>query len=187
MTAFGYFPGDVTMATSISTMHTSTQRQRSADSFTTSKSDGRLAVPDDRWPAIVDAITGLRDRGRCSIRIVDCDCGAGDTLLCAARYARSLGFTAVEARGVDGAASLVARACSRAARVLDSAIGVTFELRDPVTALRDEADFPADIVLWRSARTKRQEVLEAVSAAADIAIGDTGTVSRYRGRMDRTA
>ncbi len=139
---------------------------------------------DDRWPAIAAAIARLRERGRRSIRIVDCDCGAGETLLCAARYARSLGFTAVEARGVDGAAALVARACSRASRVHDSAIGVTFERCDPVSALRDEADFPADIVLWRSARAKRQDMLDAVADAADIAIGDTGVMS---GRLDRAA
>jgi hypothetical protein len=139
---------------------------------------------DDRWPAIAAAIAHLRERGRRSIRIVDCDCGAGETLLCAARYARSLGFTAVEARGVDGAAVLVARACSRASRVRDSAIGVTFERRDPVSALRDEADFPADIVLWRSASAKRQDIMDAVAEAADIAIGDTGVMS---GRLDRAA
>ncbi len=153
----------------------------------TPQAGGRLSVPDDRWPAIADAITDLRDRGRCSIRIVDCDCGAGETLLCAARYARSLGFTAIEARGVDGAASLVARACSRAARVRDCAIGVTFERRDPVSALRDEADFPADIVLWHDARTRRRETLDAVAAAADIAIGDSGVVSGCRSRLDRAA
>jgi len=142
------------------------------------------APTDDRWPAIAAAIAHLHERGRRSIRIVDCDCGAGETLLCAARYARSLGFTAIEARGVDGAASLVARARSRAARRPDSAIGVTFERRDPVSALRDEADFPADIVLWRSARAARQDVLDAVAEAADIAIGDTGATS---GRLDRAA
>ncbi|MGA1797706.1 SAM-dependent methyltransferase [Sphingomonas sp. 4RDLI-65] len=146
-----------------------------------------MPTSDDRWPAIADAIMDLRDRGRCSIRIVDCDCGAGETLMCAARYARSLGFTAIEARGVDGAAALVARACSRAARLHDSAIGVTFERRDPVSALRDEADFPADIVLWHDARTKRQEILAAVAAAADIAIGDTRAASGRRSRVERAA
>ena len=142
------------------------------------------ATTDDRWPAIAAAIMHLREQGRHSIRIVDCDCGAGETLLCAARYARSLGFTAVEARGVDGAAALVARACSRASRVHDSAIGFTFERRDAVSALRDEADFPADIVLWRSARSKRQDILDAVADAADVAIGDTVVIS---GRLDRAA
>ena len=145
---------------------------------------GPATPTDDRWPAITAAIANLRERGRRSIRIVDCDCGAGETLLCAARYARSLGFTAVEARGVDGASALVARACLRASRVHDPAIGVTFERRDPVSALRDEADFPADIVLWRSARAKRQAILGALNDAADIAIGDTGVVS---GRLDRAA
>lgn len=134
----------------------------------------RNTVNDDRWPAILAALSALRDAGRYSVRIVDADCGTGALLLAALRQARTLGFTAIEGRGIDGAPSLVARAVVSAARLRDPAIGVTVELGDLVTALADEADLPADIILFHRipARADRAAVAEAVTAAGRQVILD---------------
>lgn len=136
----------------------------------------RDTAHDDRWPAIVTALAALRDAGRYSVRIVDADCGAGGLLLAALRHARTLGFTAIEGRGIDGAPSLVARAAAAAARLRDPAIGVTIELGDLVTALADEADLPADIILFHRipASAERAAVAEAVTAAGRLVILDAG-------------
>ncbi|MEG3175156.1 SAM-dependent methyltransferase [Sphingomonas sp. RB3P16] len=103
---------------------------------------------DDRWPAVAARLAALRADRRRSVRIVDVDCGSGRLLLCAVRLARALGFTAIEARGVDPASALIERATKAAAALRDPAIGITFETGDYVDALRDEARFPADIVVW---------------------------------------
>ena len=136
----------------------------------------RDTVHDDRWPAILAALAALRDAGRYSVRIVDADCGAGGLLLAALRHARTLGFTAIEGRGIDGAPSLVARATAAAARLRDPAIGVTVELGDLVTALADEADLPADIILFHRIPVcaDRAAVAEAVTAAGRLVILDAG-------------
>lgn len=134
----------------------------------------RDTAHDDRWSAIVAALAALRDAGRYSVRIVDADCGTGGLLLAALRHARTLGFTAIEGRGIDGAPSLVARATAAAARLQDPAIGVTIELGDLVTALADEADLPADIILFHRmpASDDRAAVAEAVTAAGRLVILD---------------
>ncbi|QBM75195.1 SAM-dependent methyltransferase [Sphingomonas sp. AAP5] len=103
---------------------------------------------DTRWPEVAATLAALRAAKRCSVRIVDVDCGAGTLLLCAVRFARALGFTAIEARGIDAAPTLIGRARVAAAAVRDPAIGIVFERGDPVAALCAECDFPADIVLW---------------------------------------
>lgn len=112
----------------------------------------RLRCRDTRWPEVAAALAALRAAKRCSVRIVDADCGAGSLLLCAVRFARSLGFTAIEARGIDTAPALVDRARAAAAMVHDPAIGIIFERGEPIAALREESDFPADIVLWHGGR-----------------------------------
>lgn len=50
---------------------------------------------DPRWPALAAALAALRETRRCSVRIVDADCGRGTMLLCAARHARALGFGSI--------------------------------------------------------------------------------------------
>ena len=112
----------------------------------------RVHCQDDRWPAVAAALAGLRTAKRCSVRIVDADCGAGTLLLCAVRHARALGFTAIEARGVDDVPKLVDKACKAAAVVHDPAIGITFETGDLVRALCEETEFPADIIVWHGCR-----------------------------------
>ncbi len=89
----------------------------------------------------------MREARRHAVRIVDADCGDGALLLAAVRHARALGFVAIEARGVDGAPALIARARTAAATLDDLAIGVTFDNADMVAALAQEHDLAPDIVL----------------------------------------
>ncbi|WP_232824365.1 SAM-dependent methyltransferase [Blastomonas sp. UPD001] len=102
---------------------------------------------DPRWPAAVSALRGLRAANRRTVRIVDADCNDGKLLLCAVRQAIAMGFTAIEARGLDDSLARVARARALAACLIDPAVGISFEATDPVSALIEECDFPADIVI----------------------------------------
>jgi len=102
---------------------------------------------DRRWPAIVSALRSLRAANRHSVRIIDTDCGTGELLLCSVRQASALGFTAIEARGIDNATTSVRHAQQLAARLDDPAIGISFEVRGLADALAEECDFPADIVV----------------------------------------
>jgi ribosomal protein L11 methylase PrmA len=108
----------------------------------------RTAQADRRWPAIQRALFALRKAGRRSIRIVDAGCGAGDLLIQAARHARSIGFLAIEGRGIDRDPAAIVRARSTARLVSDPAIGLSFESGDARAALRDEDEVPADLVLY---------------------------------------
>lgn len=110
------------------------------------KPGSRTATHDPRWPEITAALSALRARNRYAVRIVDLDCGAGCVLLAALRYARALGFTAIEGRGLAGSPALVGRATAAAARVADPATGVEFGLAT-AQALDDERDLAPDIVL----------------------------------------
>lgn len=110
--------------------------------------DARPRCRDSRWPALAAALDALYAARRRSVRIVDTECGAGALLLCAVRYARTLGFTAIEARGIDDAPALLHRAQTAAAALHDPAIGISFEARALAQALDEESEFPADIVLW---------------------------------------
>lgn len=130
------------------------------------------ASADARWPRVAQALDRLRAAKRRSVRIVDADCGSGELLLDALRYARSIGFTAIEGRGIDGVPSLVRRARSQAAHLHDPAIGVTYEVADVATAMAEEAGFPADIVLWKLGRGGDPTLSAAVAAAAALVIAD---------------
>ncbi|MDJ0278026.1 SAM-dependent methyltransferase [Sphingomonas sp. 2R-10] len=117
----------------------------------------RPAVPvrrapraDPRWARIAATLDGLRLRHRRSVRIVDADCGCGTLLIEAARYARAIGFTAIEVRGIDGAPAMIGRARAAALRHADPAIGYRFDCVDMAAALGEETAFPADIVLCRA-------------------------------------
>lgn len=127
---------------------------------------------DARWPEVAAALAELRAARRCSVRIVDADCGTGALLLCAVCHARALGFTAIEALGLDDAPTLVERARAAAAIVHDPAIGITFETTDLVDALGEESDFPADIVMWHDCQGCDVAVAQAVAAAGHTLIGD---------------
>lgn len=121
---------------------------------------------DTRWPEVAAALAALRAAKRCSVRIVDADCGAGTLLLCAVRFARALGFTAIEARGIDATPALIGRARAAAAEVCDPAIGIVFERGEPIAALGEECAFPADIVLWHGSLGTPDDVAVRAEHAA---------------------
>lgn len=127
---------------------------------------------DPRWPAVAAALAALHEAGRFSIRIVDADCGAGSLLIHAAHHARAIGYNAIEARGIDGSPALVGRARAAAARLADPAIGVSFDLADALTALREEEEAPADILLWHGPR--RADLDAAIARAAVLVVRDVG-------------
>ena len=136
----------------------------------------KTATHDPRWPVIAAALAALREDGRHAVRIVDADCGAGSLLLQAVHHARSLGFTAIEGRGIDGSPALIGRARAAANRCTNLAIGTTFDVADMVTALREEHDLPADLVIWHGmTKDRRPEVASALGNAARIVIGDDVT------------
>lgn len=139
----------------------------------------RAVHADPRWLPLVAALPDLRQRHRCSVRIVDADCGNGALLIEAARKARALGFTAIEARGIDGSPAMIARARSAAGMMRDGAIGLVFHQVDMAQALAQEAVFPADIVLWHgTARDDHRAGLgELLAAAGDLVVGDPAAVT----------
>lgn len=134
----------------------------------------RAAQADPRWPAIAAALAALRESGRYAVRIVDADCACGTLLITAARYARLLGFAAIEGRGIDGSPALIGRARAAAARLRDPAIGFAFECADVKAALISEADFPADVVLWHGEPGVgcRGDLAQALTAAGKLVIAD---------------
>ncbi|WP_298089558.1 SAM-dependent methyltransferase [uncultured Sphingomonas sp.] len=134
----------------------------------------RAAHKDSRWAHICTALVALRARRRHAVRIVDADCACGTLLIEAARHARTLGFTAIEGRGIDGSPAMIGRARAAAARLHDSAIGLTFEVVDMIEALADEADVPADIVLWHGSRAGDDQpgLRESLAKAGDLIIAD---------------
>lgn len=131
---------------------------------------GRMASHDPRWQAICAALARLREQGRCSVRIVDADCGAGSLLVLAAHHARALGFTAIEGRGIDQSPALVGRARASASRAGDPAIGLEFDVLDVFEALRAEEELPADILLWTALH--RGPTDDFLSRAAVLIIAD---------------
>lgn len=134
----------------------------------------RTVIHDSRWPQIVAVLSALRTAGRHAVRIVDAECGAGTLLLQAAHHARALGFTAIEARGIDRSPSSIGRARAAANRAADPAIGVSFEVADLVVALQTEHDLPADIVLCHgvAAHEWRPDAVAALRQAGRLVIDD---------------
>jgi SAM-dependent methyltransferase len=125
------------------------------------------ATVDPRWPTIRAALADLRLQRRCALRIVDADCGCGTLLIAAVRYARTLGFTAIEGRGIDGSPAMINRARTATASVKDPAIGLQFDLVDLAEGLAEEVGMPADIVIWReAARYNGREHLKELLASA---------------------
>jgi SAM-dependent methyltransferase len=130
------------------------------------------AEADRRWPAILRKLTALRRRGRRSIRIVDASCGTGQLLIHAVRRARMLGVVAIEGRGIDRDPAKIVQARNAAKAAADPAIGLDFAIGEPIAALGDEAEFPADIVLYTAGKEDRA-VRKAASAAGRTALGMT--------------
>ncbi|WCP73921.1 SAM-dependent methyltransferase [Sphingomonas hankookensis] len=126
----------------------------------------RSVRADPRWPQIVAALQELRDAHRHAVRIVDADCACGTLLIEVARHARVMGFTAIEGRGIDGSPALIGRARAAAARLHDPAIGLAFDMIDLRTALLQEAEAPADLLLWHGARPADATGMAPLLAAA---------------------
>jgi hypothetical protein len=91
------------------------------------------------------------------------------------RHARALGFTSIEARGIDDAPTLICHAQAAASHLGDPAIGISFEAADMVFALRDECEFPADIVLWHGCADCDEAARRVVTAAGRTLIADPVT------------
>lgn len=87
---------------------------------------------------------------------------------------RSLGFVAIEGRGIDGSPALIGRARAAGARCEDPAIGLVFDVADMADALREEQDVPADIILCHllGRQGVAAGVEAALHAAGDMVIGD---------------
>ncbi|KTE01715.1 hypothetical protein ATE68_11420 [Sphingopyxis sp. H038] len=130
------------------------------------------AEKDRRWPAMLRKLKDLRKRGRRSIRIVDADCGAGELLIHAVRRAREMGFVAIEGRGIDADPRLIASARRAAAQQGDPAIGLVFEQGDPDEAMREEAEYPADLLLCPASDTGARELKALARTAADTVLWD---------------
>ena len=138
----------------------------------------RSAAHDPRWAAVTAHLAALKEQGRHAIRIVDADCGAGALLLGALLQARAFGFTAIEGRGIDGSPPMIGRARASAARLRDPAIGVTFEVGDVAAVLRDEADLPADLLLWhRYPAPEAGDIRAALGRAAEVVIDDSSAAA----------
>ena len=136
---------------------------------TMTRACARRATRDPRWPHIAAALADLRERHRHAVRIVDADCACGTLLIETVRYARALGFTAIEGQGVADAPALIGRARAAAARLHDPAIGLDFEVGGLAQALAREADFPADIVLCHD---QDGGIARLLAAAGTLVIAD---------------
>lgn len=121
------------------------------------------------WPPLIHRLKSLHIQGRRSVRIVDTHCGSGDLLIAAARYARTLGFLAIEGRGIDTNHRLIAKARRAAAQENDPAIGLHFETGKARAALHDETAFPADLLITDIKR--HDPLLDALAkSAADLVL-----------------
>lgn len=125
---------------------------------------------DRRWPAVRRRIKALRERGRRSIRIVDAGCGAGELLIAAARYARTLGFVAIEGRGIDDDPRRIAHARQAATGQDDPAIGLVFERREVGSVLREECEFPVDLLLCPTPGARKRALADLAQAAAGVTL-----------------
>ncbi|WP_404333792.1 methyltransferase domain-containing protein [Sphingomonas sp. MMS12-HWE2-04] len=96
---------------------------------------------------IESALAELRFSGRRAVRILDLGCGAGDRLLHAAAFARSLGFVAIEARGTDLSALRIRQARAHAREAKHPSTSIRFDLAEPIAALAAEHDGDADLIL----------------------------------------
>jgi hypothetical protein len=118
----------------------------------------------------MQAISALREQGRRSIRIVEIGCGPGERLRRLAGHARSLGFVAIEGRGVDADPAQIARARIAARAEADPAIALVHEEGDGATALREEAWFPADLLLLSDPREAGALLALASAAAREVIV-----------------
>jgi SAM-dependent methyltransferase len=147
----------------------------------------RVALPcaDDladrtTWERISLRLSDLHQRGRHALRIVEVGCGRGEWLMRTVARARELGFTAIEARGIDSAPDLIADARASAARFMDATVGIGFEVADAATGLASEADNPADLVLCLDGALNRMPRAVNADVARSLAAAGTDLIVRVR-------
>ncbi len=117
---------------------------------------------------IENALLEMQAAGRHAVRIVDIGCGSGAVLIRALVCARSLGFVAIEGRGVDrsGDDIMVARWATRG--WADPAIGLSFEVSAIDDALAREEDGSVDILLYARSVMERLPIATRSWVARDI-------------------
>lgn len=132
---------------------------------------------DPRWPEVAAVLAGLRHGNRHCVRIIDCECGSGELLFDCVRLARQLGFTAVDARGIDCREDLLCCARARAADLKDPAVGIVFDRCELDRALAEEIELPADILIWPGCRCSNADLdaalRRAVAAASHVSVAFT--------------
>lgn len=118
------------------------------------------------WLRLDLMLVRLWTEGRRAIRILDAGCGPGTWLLRIAIRARDLGFSAIDARGIDISPVMIDLARSRAGIGKDGHIGMSFEVGNIVNALDDEDDGSFDIVLCLNGVLNHLDAHERAPAAA---------------------
>lgn len=118
------------------------------------------------WLRLDLMLVRLWTEGRRAIRILDAGCGPGTWLLRLAIRARDLGFSAIDARGIDISPVMIDLARSRAGIGKDGHIGLGFEIGNIADALDDEDDGSFDIVLCLNGVLNHLDADERASAAA---------------------
>ncbi|PWB84632.1 MAG: hypothetical protein C3F11_00255 [Methylocystaceae bacterium] len=110
--------------------------------------DCKHAYGDRRiWALLDDKLRALRSSGARSIRILDLGCGPGTWLLRLVTRASALGFTSIEAKGLDIAEAQVRRARARGRRLAaNEGLQLHFETGD-ICAPLPEAASSVDLCL----------------------------------------
>lgn len=125
---------------------------------------------DPCWPVLRAHLKMLRDRGRRAVRIVDVHCADGALLIHAAREARSLEFLSVECLGTDVDRDDIEVARWRSRLLRDTAIGLEFEVGEAIGRLEAEADFPADVVLYKGSAGTSKAFRHAAKRAGRLVL-----------------
>lgn len=125
--------------------------------------------PDRRTSWLVEnALLEMQATGRHAVRIVDIGCGSGAVLIRALACARSLGFVAIEGRGVDASSDDIMIARWATQNWADPAIGLAFEAGDIARALADEEEDAVDILLYARGVMERLPIATRGRVARDI-------------------
>lgn len=92
--------------------------------------DGQHAFGDRTiWSILDGKLRALRSSGARSVRILDLGCGPGTWLCRVVMRASELGFTSIQARGIDIAETQVRRASARGRRLAIAGLELAFESR----------------------------------------------------------